>query len=478
MKGEYILQLVSVEFIIFFIFAIFLLSACAYKNKKIVLLAFNIVFYLWAGVQGAIIFLFFALFTYFSGLFIKKQKNKLLFSLILVVSLLPLFFFKYISFIVTGILGLPPLDFITTLSAPLGVSFFTFQGVGYLIDVYKNKCESEKNFFNYFTFLSLFTCISSGPINRSEALLTQIKNYDKTTFDYDRAVLGVRYILIGVFMKVFIAGCLSKVQPVSQENGLVLLIASVFYSVEIYCDFCGYSYIAFGLSKILGLDVIQNFDVPYNSVSITEFWRRWHISLSSWLRDYVYIPLGGSRCSKARNIFNTLVTFIVSGIWHGANWTFIVWGFLNGLFIVIEKLMGLNKPSSSKIVTLVRKVVVLCLVNTLWIFFDAPTITYALDSIKSVLLNIIPDVLSLGSMGAINTVVLSLGIGITDFLKAVMAFGCFIILEYISRKHKEPVGFFQSKYTVVRYVKYYLILIIILLFGAIGEAGAFIYANF
>lgn len=474
------LQLISGTFIVFFIVAMALLFPKANKHKKLFLFVLNAAFYAFAGIEGMLIMAVFALVTYFGALLVQKTRSKCAFVCTLVLALVPLIFYKYAKFIMADVLNLGTqyIGFLSKLSVPLGISFFTFQGVGYLIDVYRGKCEAEKSFFNYIVFLSLFTCISSGPINRSQLLIEQIRNYNDTSFDYERCAEGFRYVLVGLFMKVFVASTLAMASAPSRDSGLALLFCSICFSVQIYCDFCGYSYIAFGLSKVLGLDVIQNFHKPYISKSLTEFWRRWHISLSSWLRDYVYISLGGSRCSKPRTYFNQIVTFAVSGIWHGANWTFVVWGLLNGIIIACEKLVGYCKESSSKLVNIIKHIVTLAIVNTLWIFFNAPTIRDALDTIKIIITKTVSNLISLRSMSAIRIFVSELGLKTNEFIQVGFAVIMYLVLELIMHRYDNPAEFFRHRSMVVRWVKYLVVIFIVLIFGLTGEAGEFIYANF
>ncbi len=267
-------------------------------------------------------------------------------------ALLPLLVFKYYNFLtgsfaeLFGWEGIPGLNW----AVPVGISFFTFQAVGYLFDVYYRRIAAERNWWDYMLFVSFFPQILSGPISKAASLLPQIKA--NRTFDYDRAVQGLKWMLWGMFLKVVMADRLGlyvdKVLDNYQYNsGSSCLLASIFYSFQIYGDFAGYSFLAMGVGRLMGFDLINNFRQPYLSVSVTDFWRRWHISLSTWLKDYVYIPLGGSRCSKARNYWNIFVTFLVSGVWHGANWTFVVWGVLHGLFQIVEKALGLQRPQSA-----------------------------------------------------------------------------------------------------------------------------------
>lgn len=271
----------------------------------------------------------------FKGVNNTELKDKRLLGGSIVLTLLPLFFFKYYNFLnvvlsdalsLFGIgNGLPGLNW----AMPLGLSFFTLQAIGYLVDVYKGRIEAELNWWDYMLFVSFFPQIASGPISKAKDLLPQIKA--KRQFDYNQCVEGLRWLLWGMFMKVVMADRVGIYVNTIFDNyvhqsGLSCFVGSLLYTFQIYGDFAGYSFMAVGVGKLMGFNLINNFERPYLSQSVTEFWHRWHISLSTWLKEYIYIPLGGSRCSKVRNYWNIFATFIVSGIWHGANWTYIVWG--------------------------------------------------------------------------------------------------------------------------------------------------------
>ena len=235
--------------------------------------------------------------------------------------------------------------------------FYTFQSLGYLFDVYYKKERAEKSFFDYALFVSFFPQVFSGPISKAGELLPQIKQ--KRTFKYEQGVQGLKFLLWGMFLKLVLADMIGLyvdkvVADYAMYNGTTCILSAFFCSFQIYGDFAGYSLMAVGVAKTMGFDLINNFNRPFFSVSITDFWRRWHISLSRWLKDYVYIPMGGSRCSKLRNYWNIFVTFLVSGIWHGANWTFIVWGIIHGVVQIIEKALGINNKESKGVMRLLR----------------------------------------------------------------------------------------------------------------------------
>ena len=271
---------------------------------------------------------------------------------------------------------------------PVGISFYTFQAVGYSIDVYYRKLKPEANFGKYALFVSFFPQLVAGPIERATNLLPQFSK--KYAFDYKKALEGTKLIIWGYFMKVVVADRLSiYVDSVynnsEMHSSISIVLATVFFAFQIYCDFGGYSNIAIGCAKIMGFDLMTNFKRPYFASNCSEFWHRWHISLSTWFKDYVYIPLGGNRVSKSRKYLNLMITFIVSGLWHGANWTFVIWGALNGLFQIIVNFFKLNKRrDTSKVIHLINILITFILIDFTWVFFRANNITHAMSIIESV----------------------------------------------------------------------------------------------
>lgn len=313
-------------------------------------------------------FLFLIIFTtacsYFSGILIyqlpDRRKKKLVSAFNIVINLAILGFFKYFNFFEENLVALfalfgVKLDWVTReIILPVGISFYTFQALGYSIDVYRGKLKPVRDFVSFMLYLSFFPQLIAGPIETSETLLPQVLR--ERRFDYAEAVDGLRQILWGLFKKVVIAdNCAAVVNQIfpyyTQYGGVDLVMGAVMFSFQIYCDFSAYSDIAIGSAKLLGIRLMRNFNYPYFSRSVAEFWNRWHISLMFWLRNYVYIPLGGSRCSIRKHIRNTLIVFAVSGIWHGANWTFIVWGLYNAvLFIplILKKRLGKSPAANAK----------------------------------------------------------------------------------------------------------------------------------
>lgn len=398
----------------------------------------------------------------------SSTKRKRLIWLFALLSLLPLLVFKYYNFVNESIwqllssvglrYELPGLNW----AIPVGISFFTFQAVGYLFDVYYQRIKAENSIVDYTLFVCFFPQIFSGPISKASELLPQIKTERK--FDYQQGVQGLKFLLWGMFLKLVLADRLGLyVDKVVADYGMykggTCLLSAIFYSLQIYGDFAGYSLMAVGVAKTLGFDLINNFSRPYFSTSITDFWRRWHISLSRWLKDYVYIPLGGSRCSKIRNYWNIFVTFLVSGIWHGANWTFIVWGLIHGFAQIIEKALGLNNKKSTGFVRLIRIVATFILVTLVWVFFRMPTLGDAIQFIGHGITDIsVPEVLS-----------------VTNFAIYVMAIALVAFKETREEFFPTKLRFLDQKY--VRWAEYVVIFCLILLCGAL-DSGSFIYGSF
>ncbi len=360
----------SISFLIFFlvIVGIYHLIPSIFKSEnhkvlmqQIILITASFIFYTIDDIRFIPFLMYVILISYFST---KFCRNKLLFWIFIILDLLPLLFCKY-----------SPKHWIF----PLGISFFTFQSISYIVDVYTKKIEAEKNPLLVILFISFFPVISSGPIQRAGNLIPQLKKLH--TFDYYDSSISLKFFAWGVFKKFVIADRLALYvnnvySDVASQYGLALLLATILYSFQIYCDFSGYSDMAIGIARYLGIDVGKNFDYPYISKSVGEFWRRWHISLSSWLRDYIYIPLGGSHVKLPRIFINLIITFLISGIWHGIGWTFIIWGLIHGLFLCIERALR-NNPLNAHIPAWIKIFITFSLVTFAWIFFHAKNISEA-----------------------------------------------------------------------------------------------------
>lgn len=418
----------SLEFLIFFPLVIILYFILPKKIKQFWLLAASYFFYMCWNAKYAVLILFSTIITYSSGLLLEKIKHsswtdarrvkykKLTVAFSFVLNLAVLFYFKYTNFFLSVIgtvfraahieLNIPTFD----IMLPVGISFYTFQALSYTMDVYRDEIYAEKNFFRYALFVSFFPQLVAGPIERSKNLLKQLDKPQK--FNYEAAREGFLLMLWGYFLKIVLADRIAIfVDAVYGDyqtyTGSYLIVATILFAIQIYCDFYGYSVIAMGAAKILGIQLMENFSAPYLSFSVAEFWRRWHISLTSWFRDYLYIPLGGSRKGKWRKYMNTLIVFLVSGLWHGANGSFVIWGGINGLYQIIGEL---GKPVRDKIVStfhlnrdsLAHKLFCILetfvLVDISWIFFRASGLRNALGIIKQMIVVQNPWVLFDGSL--------------------------------------------------------------------------------
>lgn len=332
----------------------------------------------------------------------RRRYQRLAIGACLVINLTILFFFKYYGFFTESIVqgaallgikaALPAIDVLL----PVGISFYTFQAIGYTIDVYRGEIPVEKNPFRYALFISFFPQLVAGPIERSSNIIPQL--YAPHSFDYQRVRRGLSVMLWGFFLKMVVADRLAifvngAYESYAQQGGLILIVAAVFFAIQIYCDFAGYSIIALGASEVLGIRLMKNFRQPYLALSIQDFWRRWHISLSTWFRDYIYISLGGNRKGRARKYLNNLLTFLASGLWHGANWTFVMWGFLHGFWIILGDALRpvraafcskLHWKQNSVLRTVCRWSFTFSFVVFAYIFFRAASISEALGYIRQI----------------------------------------------------------------------------------------------
>lgn len=402
----------SIDFLIFFPIVLLVYYIIPDKIKYLWLLIASYYFYMCWNAKYALLILGSTVITYLSGLLIERVKHakitevakvrrkKLIVALSFISNLGILFYFKYIGFtfaLLTKVLSYVHIQVNTPvfdIILPVGISFYTFQALSYTMDVYRDEIYAEKNFFRYALFVSFFPQLVAGPIERSKNLLKQLAVPKKFSFDHFRE--GILLMLWGYFLKLVLADRIAIFVDCIYGNyndysGYYLIMATVFFAVQIYCDFAGYSTIAMGAAKILGIQLMENFDAPYLSTSVAEFWRKWHISLTSWFKDYLYIPLGGSRKGKLRKYVNKLIVFLVSGIWHGASLSFVVWGGLNGIYQIvgevlqpirdrIVKLLGLHRETIGH--KLIHVIGTFILVDFSWIFFRANTLTESIDIIR------------------------------------------------------------------------------------------------
>lgn len=357
------------------------------RVRNIILLIASYYFYMCWQPKYALILLCSTIITYLGASIISRGiQRKVVLVAAISLNLFVLFFFKYFNFvaeIITTSLSTLNIKIEITgfdILLPVGISFYIFQALGYLIDVYRGETKAEKDFITYSLFVSFFPQLVAGPIERSKNLLKQF--HEDRPFNEEFAISGFKLMLWGYFLKLCVADrCGLYVDPVfnnlDNHEGMSTLIAAVLFSFQIYGDFAGYTFIAIGCSRILGYDLNENFRRPYFSSSITEFWHRWHISLSSWLRDYIYFPLGGSRTTKAKTYRNIIITFLISGIWHGANWTFIVWGAIHGIIQCIERFVGWHKLQWKGIMRVLAIGFTFITTTFLWVLFRANNISDA-----------------------------------------------------------------------------------------------------
>ena len=412
----------SLQFLIFFPVVLLVYYAIPNRAKQIWLLLASYFFYMCWNAKYALLLFTSTAVTFLSGILIDKARAlskrhmKYVVAGSFIINLGILFFFKYFNFAMdlfqksAGLLhitlNVPTLDVIL----PVGISFYTFQALSYTVDVYRGDVKAEKSFITYALYVSFFPQLVAGPIERSKNLLSQLKTYSK--FDYHRFLDGSMIMLWGYFLKVVLADRIAVFVDtiygdINAYGGTYLLVATILFAVQIYCDFAGYSTIAVGAAKIMGINIMENFNAPYLSTTVGMFWRNWHISLTSWFKDYLYIPLGGSRKGQNRKYINKLIVFLVSGLWHGADLSYVVWGGLNGLYQIIgemltpmrsklNSILGLNKNTYGH--KAVEMLFTFALVDFSWIFFRARNINEAMHIIKSILTTYNPWILLDGSL--------------------------------------------------------------------------------
>ena len=372
----------SINFLYYFLPTVLILYFIVPKKyKNLLLLISSLLFYFYGEPKYIILMIIEIVLAYFEARLIEKYKRKEIFIFSIFIHVLLLCIFKYTNFLITNINGI----FNTNISLlnivlPIGISFYTFQIISYLVDVYKGKLKAQKNFISLATYVSLFPQLIAGPIVRYETINKELDNRKQTFNDFSS---GISRFIIGLSKKVLIANILGELCNIfilsSEKTILFYWISGISYSLQIYFDFSAYSDMAIGLGRMFGFHFMENFDYPYISKSITEFWRRWHISLSSWFKDYVYIPLGGSREGTFKLIRNILIVWLLTGLWHGSEWTFIIWGTFIGILLVIEKLL-LNKYIE-KLPSIVRRIYTLFIIMISFIIFSGSNINESFSNI-------------------------------------------------------------------------------------------------
>lgn len=473
----------SIEFLIFLPTVFLLYWFIFQKNVKLqnlFILVISYLFYGWWDWRFLSLILLCSGINYVAGVLLasnEKQKNrKLILALSCIFSLGLLCVFKYFNFFIDNFINAFALVGIhlqartLNIVLPVGISFYTFKALSYTIDVYKRKLEPTKDIIAFFSFVGFFPQLLAGPIDRATNLLPQF--YIKRKFEYDKAVDGMRQILWGFFKKIVIAdNCATYVNQIfanyEKFPASVLVLGAVYFSFQIYGDFSGYSDIAIGTSRLFGFSSMRNFSVPYFSRDIAEFWRRWHISLTSWFRDYLYIPLGGNRGTKYQVVRNTFIIFLVCGFWHGANWTFVTWGLINALYFLPLLLLGENRRNidtvaQGKILPSIKELfqmgTTFALTTLAWIFFRADSISQAFSYI--------------GKIFAKSLIFYPKGSGETLILPLLL-----ILIEWLQRNKEHGLDFSNRKIpSFVRIIIYYTLMIMIMQFGA-GQQ-TFIYFRF
>lgn len=464
----------SAEYIIFFIITFVIYYIANEKYRNFILLLASYIFYGYSGVSNIFILLFVTLISYFSGILIEKNDSnkikKIIIMLSTIICISTLLYFKYSHFIIENINNL----FSTSISIeniiiPLGISFFTLQAISYPIDLYRKNVKVEKNIINFALFISFFPQILSGPIGKSKQMLPQYKERHK--FNRNQIETGLMIMLYGFFQKLVIADCLAigvnnVYNNLNNYNGLPLMITVFMYSFQIYFDFASYSNIARGSAKVFGIELINNFNSPYFAESIKNFWARWHISLSTWFKEYLYIPLGGNKKGKIKTYINILIVFIVSGLWHGAAYTFIVWGLLHGLYQVIERII--NYKSNCKIINII---VTFLLITFAWIFFRANNFNDAIYIIKN-MFNI--------NFNNIKEQILSIGLDKYDLLITSISIIILFFFEIMNQK-RNVLKMYKTFPSLIKIGIVFILIFSIIVFGQYGpgfDNSQFIYLGY
>lgn len=493
----------SLNFLIFFPIVTLIYFVIPHKIRYIWLLVCSYYFYMCWNAAYALLLFVSTFITWLSGLAIgnivkngkddaNRQQSKGIVAISFILNLTILAFFKYAGFAVNSVNQLfqavgiqfvvPKVDVLL----PVGISFYIFQALSYTVDVYRGDVKVEKNLLKYMVFVSFFPQLVAGPIERSSRLLEQF--YEKHSFDFERVCRGLMIMLWGFFQKLVVADRLAVlVNQVflynSYYSGIEIIVAVMFFAVQIYCDFAGYSNIAIGASQVMGFELMENFRQPYLANSVSDFWRRWHISLTSWFRDYLYIPLGGNRKGKLAKYRNIMIVFLTSGLWHGANWTYVVWGGLNGLFQVIadltkkprQKLKAFFKiRQESGSWRILSTVITFILVDFTWIFFRADSMADAFQIISRIFSQFNPWVLVDGTL-------YTLGLSQVDFWIGILSIAVLLTVDIVHERGVKIRSWVLQQNLWFRWSIYLGAIFFILIFGFYGpnyDASQFIYFQF
>lgn len=451
------------------------------KAGKLILLIASYIFYGWWDWRFLILIVISSLTDFIIGQYLyintKKSTRKLLLSASLLVNIGILFFFKYFNFFIDSFQALTGIDINKNWSTlniilPVGISFYTFQTLSYTIDIYRNKIKPTRSILTFFTFVAFFPQLVAGPIERAARLIPQFEK--RSQFSYDQATSGIKLMLWGFFKKMVIADQLAKIvdavyaQP-DQFSGLAIVFTTFLFGYQIYCDFSGYSDIAIGTARLFGIELMTNFRTPYLASSFREFWHRWHISLSTWFRDYVYIPLGGNRGSSFFWMRNIFITFVVSGLWHGANVTFLIWGALHGTLLIVEHFSVSRNQYLTKLKRPVGWFITFILVNFSWIFFRA-------ESWQHITL-LFTDIFRSSESGSFVSLLFNSGNYTDAGRMLVFIFPVFLLVEFLM-KEKSFDELLSGFSRPVQWGVFYIIITVILVFGVLNSAPQFIYFQF
>ncbi|WP_250277479.1 MBOAT family O-acyltransferase [[Clostridium] colinum] len=483
----------SLTFLIFLAIILSLYYIIPNKYRWYLLLISSCIFYMAWRIEFIFLILFSSFFNYFIGLLIEKYytKSKTILIFGLFINFLILFIFKYSVFINHSFITLynylnipyPIKNFDIVL--PMGISFYTFQATSYIIDIYRKRYKAEKNILKVSLYIMFFPQLVAGPIERADRLLNQL--FKEHKFNTNNISTGLKIMLIGYFKKIVIADRVSILVNTIYNSpynysGISFIIATVFFAIQLYCDFSGYSDIAIGCAKLFGINLMENFKSPYFSKNVKEFWTRWHISLSTWFKDYLYIPLGGNRKGTIRTYFNLMITFLVSGIWHGANWTFLIWGGLNGFYQIIGDLknkflnfIGFNIKNKyvDNFFNIFRIIITFSLICFSLIFFRANTVKDGFYIVN----NLFSDITNITNIQYLYNISTELGLNIFEILMVTSCIALLFFIEIFEYKQRIYITLDKMPF-FIKFIFYYIITIIILSMGVFSDAGQFIYFQF
>lgn len=493
----------SIDFLIFFPIVALIYFLIPQRARYLWLLAASYYFYMSWNPQYALLIATSTIITWATGYLLENLKNnnnaaiqkKIILIFCLLINLGILFFFKYCNFALSNVstvfhyLGIsvqfPTFD----VMLPVGISFYTFQAIGYIIDVYRGEIKAEHNLLRYALFISFFPQLVAGPIERSKNLMHQI--YETHSFNPQKVRDGLLLMIWGFFEKLVLADRIAILVTAVYEDynaytGAQIAVATILFAFQIYCDFAGYSDIAIGAARVMGFELMKNFKSPYFATTVSAFWRNWHISLTSWFRDYVYIPLGGNRCSKWKWCRNLLITFSVSGLWHGASWSFVIWGGLNGLYQIIGKLTKpyrlmlqrcLSIRTDCASYKIFQGLITFALVDFAWLFFRASSLRIAVELLLHSIRQ--PDLFSLidpNTLMGISTI----NMPEKDFYVMLLGLIILLLVDYF-RPKVDLKAILDRQNIVFRYLVYYALIFTVLIWGVYGpeyDASMFIYFQF